>query len=84
MGSSLNEHDYYIFGQISLLIGSISLIIGGFILVIFDSLNYINTLFLIFIFLIFFLIGFYYHYKKNKYDIEMKEELERLRNDFNR
>ena len=80
----MNEYDYYIFGQISLLIGSISLIIGGFILVIFDSLNYINTLLLLFIFVIFFCIGFYYHYKKNKYDIEMKEELERLKNDFNR
>ena len=73
----MNEHDYYIFGQISLLIGSISLLIGGFILRIFNQLTILNTFLLLFIFFIFFGIGFYYHYKKNKYDIEMREELDK-------
>ena len=73
----MNEHDYYIFGQISLLIGSISLLIGGFILRIFNQLTVLNTLLLLFIFFIFFGIGFYYHYKKDKYDIEMRKELDK-------
>jgi len=75
----LNEHDYYVFGQISLLIGSISLLLGGFILSIYNQLTYRNTLFLCFIFFIFFSIGFYYHYKRNKYILEMEEELNKYR-----
>ena len=79
----MNEHDYYIFGQISLLIGAVSLIIGGFLLSIYNSLTYVNAFFLFFIFCIFFSIGYYYHYKKNKYDIEMKEELKKYLDEVN-
>jgi uncharacterized membrane protein YdjX (TVP38/TMEM64 family) len=82
--SSLNERDYYIFSQICLLTGTIALLIGGFLLQIYNMLNYINTVFLIFIFLMFFILGFYFHYKKTKIETEIMNEIKKYIDEVNK
>lgn len=77
----MNDYDYAVFEKLSLLIGSLSLIIGGYLLSILGLLSYINSFFLILIFLICFFVSFFFFCKRQKYEHNMNEEIKKYLKD---
>ena len=79
----MNQHDYYIFSQISFFIGVLFLLIGSFLLEVYDVLDYRNLYLMIFIFICFFGISIYFNHKREKIESEMIHEIKKYIKEVN-
>lgn len=77
----MNERDYILFGVICFILSIIVFSIGSFMLQILGFFTLLNFLTLLIISLCLLIVGFYFHYKRQKYICEMLELLkERVNN----